>query len=680
MNINEARLRIEELSKEIHYHNYQYYIMDNPDISDYDFDMLLNELIALEKEYPSLVQPDSPTQRVGGDVIKQFAQVKHSRPMLSLSNTYSEEELGDFFSRVENGLGHSKVDYVCELKYDGVAISIKYVNGIISQALTRGDGIQGDDVTQNIKTIKSVPLRLHGNFPPEIEVRGEVIMPHASFIKLNQEREDIGESLFANPRNAASGSLKLQQSAIVAKRGLDCFLYFVYNDYHTYNTHYESIKSIGEYGFKVEPYYKICHEKQEIFDFIKYWDTERKNLPFDIDGIVIKVNDISYQQQLGFTAKNPRWAIAYKFKAERACTTLLSIDYQVGRTGVVTPVANMKPVSLAGTIVKRATMHNADFIRDMDIRIGDNVYIEKGGEIIPKIVAVDTSHRAPDSRPPEFINRCPHCGTLLQRNEGEAAYYCPNNLYCPPQIIGRLIHFTGRKSMNIEELGEEKIEMLFDNGLITTIADFYKLTYDQLLGLTKTYTSDQKVRNVAFREKTVENILSAIEKSKQVPFERVLFAMGIRYVGETSAKKIARYFGNIDHIMQADMEQLLQVDDVGEKVAGSIITYFADEYNRQIVEELRNYGLQMACNTTSTAISHKLQGLSFVVSGSFATPQRRKEIEETIELHGGKRTDSVTKKVSYIVAGENMGPAKLAKAQTLNIPVISEEEFMAMIQ
>lgn len=680
MNIDEARLRIEELSKEIHYHNYQYYIMDNPDISDYDFDMLLNELIALEKEYPSLVQPDSPTQRVGGDVIKQFTQVKHSRPMLSLSNTYSEAELNEFFSRVENGLGHNRVDYVCELKYDGVAISIKYVNGVISQALTRGDGVQGDDVTQNIKTIKSVPLRLQGNYPPELEVRGEVIMPHASFMKLNREREDIGETMFANPRNAASGSLKLQQSAIVAKRGLDCFLYFVYDDYHTFSTHYESIKSIGAYGFKVEPYYKICHEKQEIFDFITYWDAERKHLPFDIDGIVIKVNDLSYQQQLGFTAKNPRWAIAYKFKAERACTPLLSIDYQVGRTGVVTPVANMEPVLLAGTIVKRATMHNADFIRDMDIRIGDNVYIEKGGEIIPKIVAVDTEHRSQNSRPLEFITRCPHCGTLLQRNEGEAAYYCPNSLYCPPQIIGRLIHFTGRKSMNIEELGEEKIEMLFDNGLLTTIADFYKLSYDKLLGITKTYTSDQKVRSVSFREKTVENILSAIEKSKQVPFERVLFAMGIRYVGETSAKKIARHFGDIDHIIQADMEQLLQVDDVGEKVAGSIIAYFADEYNRQIVEELRSYGLQMACNTTAAPLSHKLQGLSFVVSGSFATPQRRKEIEETIELHGGKKNDSVTKKVNYIVAGENMGPAKLEKAQTLNIPIISEEEFMAMIQ
>ena len=679
MTIEQARQRIEELSKAIHHHNYQYYILDNPDISDYDFDMLLNELIALEKEFPSLIQPDSPTQKVGGGVTKQFVQVKHSRPMLSLSNTYSEGELEEFFTRVKNLLGHDNVDYVCELKYDGVAISIKYADGILTQALTRGDGVQGDDVTANIKTIKSVPLRLHGNYPPELEVRGEVIMPHDSFLKLNQEREDIGETPFANPRNAASGSLKLQQSSLVAKRGLDCILYFVYDDYHSFFSHYDSIKSIGEYGFKIEPYFKICHDKQDVFNFINYWDKERKNLPFDIDGIVIKVNNLSYQQQLGFTAKNPRWAIAYKFQAERACTTLLSIDYQVGRTGVVTPVANMEPVLLAGTIVKRATMHNADFIRDMDIRTGDKVYIEKGGEIIPKIVAVDTEHRSADSQPLQFISRCPHCGTLLVRNEGEAAYYCPNNRYCPPQIKGKLIHFIGRKAMNIEDLGEEKIELLFDNGLVRNIADFYRLDYDKLIGLTKIYTQNDQTRTIAFREKTVENILSAIDKSKQQTFEKVLFAIGIRYVGETSAKKIAKHFGNIDNLKQASLEQLMEVEDVGEKVAQSVIQYLADDHNWQIIQDLRAFGVQMSCRQTQEILSEKLQGLTFVVSGSFDTPERRKEIEEMIELHGGKKVDSVSKKVNYIIAGANMGPSKLSKARDLGIPIITEQDFLKML-
>ena len=678
----EAKQRIEELSKEIHAHNYKYYVQAEPTISDYDFDMLLNELIALEKQFPELIAPDSPTQRVGGEVTKQFKQVTHKNPMLSLGNTYSREELLEFFSRVENGLGIKNIDYVCELKYDGVAISLHYLDGLLVQAATRGDGIHGDDVTANVKTIRSVPLRLQGNYPHELEVRGEIIMPHKSFEKLNQEREDIGEPPLANPRNAAAGSLKLQQSTQVAKRGLDCFLYFVYDDINNINTHYASIQEIGKYGFKVTPYIKICHQVDEVFDFIDFWNEERKKLPFDIDGVVIKVNQFDYQRQLGFTAKNPRWAIAYKFKAERVKTDLLSVSYQVGRTGVVTPVANLKPVEFAGTIVKRATMHNADFIKEMDIHEGDAVYIEKGGEIIPKIVAVDVNSRSADKRPVPFITHCPDCGTLLVRNEGEAGYYCPNSVNCPPQIKGRLEHFIARKAMNIEDLGEEKIALLYEKGLVKTIADFYHLQYLNLYGLTKRTISetDGKERLISFKDKTVENILNGIEKSKIVTFERVLFALGIRFVGETSARKIARHFGNIDALSHATFEQLIEVDDVGEKVANSILEYFATPENLALIEDLKQVGLQFEIKGGSQPVSNKLAGMTIVVSGSFATPARRTEIEQLIEEHGGKKGSSVNKKVNYIVAGENMGPSKLEKARQLGISIISEADFMQMIE
>lgn len=682
MNVYEAKERIKVLTSTINEHNYKYYILDNPTISDYDFDQLLNELIALEKAFPMLIEPDSPTQRVGGDITKTFKQVKHQKPMLSLGNTYSKEELYDFFSRVENGLQIDDIEYVCELKYDGVAISLTYQNGILIQAATRGDGTQGDDVTTNVKTIQSVPLRLQGNFPENLEVRGEIIMPHNSFLRLNQEREDLGENPFANPRNAASGSLKLQQSAIVAKRGLDFCLYLVSEDYQQATNHYDSIQNMREYGFKIMPYIQKCTSPDEVIQFIEYWDNERKNLPFDTDGIVIKVNSFAYQSQLGFTAKNPRWAIAYKFKAERVRTELLSVSYQVGRTGIVTPVANLAPILLAGTIVKRASMHNADFIQEMDIHQGDFVYVEKGGEIIPKIVAVDKENRKIDQKPIPFITHCPICGFALLRNEGESGYYCPNYIHCPPQIKGRLIHFISRKAMNISDLGEEKIDLLYENQLVKNIADFYQLEYQHLIGLKRTYISENedKEHSISFREKTVENILRGIENSKNVPFERVLFALGIRFVGEVSAKKLAQHFGSIDNLRQATIEQLIEVEDIGEKIAESIVNFFTSEENISIIERLRNAGLQMTYQNNNKLISRKLEGMVFVVSGTFSTPERRKEIELLVEQHGGKKVSSVNKKLSFIVAGANMGPEKLKKAETFGIPIISEEDFFQIIE
>lgn len=677
-----AKKRIAELSQTIHHHNYQYYILDNPSISDYDFDMLLNELIALEKQFPELILPDSPTQRVGGDVIKQFQQVEHKHQMLSLGNTYSQGELNEFFSRTANLLQLSNIEYVCELKYDGVAISLIYENGILTQAVTRGNGTIGDDVTANVKTIKSIPLRLQGDYPQELEVRGEIIMPHDSFNALNKEREDIGETKFANPRNAASGSLKLQHSAEAAKRGLDFCLYYVYDDKNAYQNHFQSVMKMKEYGFKITPYIKTCASSTEVFDFINYWDKERENLPFDIDGVVIKVNRYDYQEQLGTTAKNPRWAIAYKFKAERVLTKLLSVDYQVGRTGIVTPVANLEPIYLAGTMVKRATMNNADFIKEMDIHQNDYVYIEKGGEIIPKIVAVEPSMRKADSMPIQFVATCPDCGAALVRNEGEAGYFCPNEKECPPQIKGKLLHFISRKAMNIEGLGEEKINLLYEKGLLKNITDFYKLTYNQLFGLNKTFSSEDKEtdRSVSFKEKTTENLLLAIEKSKSVEFERVLFALGIRFVGEVSAKKIARHYGSIEKLQQTTIEELLNIDDVGDVVAQSIMSYFSDENNIDTINQLKDFGLQFSCESNADKmLSSKLEGMTFVVSGTFSSPQRRKEIEEMIELHGGKNVSSVNKKLSFIVAGANMGPSKLEKARQLGIPIISEQDFLTMI-
>ncbi len=682
MTFEEAKQRIAELSKTIHYHNYQYYMLDNPSIEDYDFDMLLNELIALEKQFPDLILPDSPTQRVGGNVTKQFQQVAHKHQMLSLGNTYSQGELNEFFSRTANLLQTSDIEYVCELKYDGVAISLIYIDGILKQAVTRGNGMIGDEVTTNVKTIKTIPLRLHGNYPKELEVRGEIIMPHESFNTLNKEREDIGETKFANPRNAASGSLKLQHSAEVAKRGLEFFLYYVYDDSNAYQNHFQSIIKMKEYGFKVNPFIKTCTSPSEVFEFINYWDKQRANLPFDIDGVVIKVNRYDYQYQLGATNKNPRWAIAYKFKAERVLTQLLSVDYQVGRTGIVTPVANLEPIFLAGTTVKRATMNNADFIKEMDIHQNDFVYIEKGGEIIPKIVAVEKKMRKTNSLPIQFISTCPDCGATLIRNEGEAGVFCPNVNLCPTQIKGKLLHFISRKAMNIEGLGEEKINLLYEKGLLQNISDFYKLTYNQLFGLNKTFSSTDKDldKSISFKEKTTENLLLAIEKSKNVEFERVLFAIGIRFVGEVSAKKIARHYGSIEALMTTTMEELLSIEDVGDKVAQSIITYLQDKNNIDIITQLKHFGLQFSCVSNSEKLlSNKLKGMNFVVSGTFSSPQRRKEIEEMIELHGGKNVSSVNKKLSFIVAGNNMGPAKLEKAQQIGIPIISEQEFLEMI-
>ena len=560
--------RIKELTAQLNQHNYNYYILDNPIISDYDFDRLLEELTALEKEFPQFVQPDSPTQRVGGEITKQFTTVAHVFPMLSLGNTYSIEEVSDFDKRVQNAL-LQKVDYVCELKYDGVAISLVYENGRLLRAVTRGDGVQGDDVTQNVKTIKSIPLKLFGDYPDFLEVRGEILLPHKSFEKLNAEREDIGEQPFANPRNAASGSLKLQDSSEVAKRGLACRLYLALGENLPFKTHFESFTKLKEWGFRTPETIEKCSSMEEITAFISKWDAERAQLPFDIDGVVIKVNDIFQQQQLGATAKNPRWAIAYKFKAQRVATKLLSIDFQVGRTGVVTPVANLQPVLLAGTVVKRASLHNNDIIQQLDIHENDWLYVEKGGEIIPKIVGVELSKRQEHTEKVSFITHCPFCNTQLIKKEGEAATYCPNEWGCPPQVKGKLEHFISRKAMNIDSLGEGKIEMLYDNGLVKTSADFYTLKAENLLGLEKRILGDDNTeRIISFREKTVENMLAGIAQSKEISFERVLFAIGIRYVGETTAKKLARYFKTVDALASATKEELKAVDDVGEQEIG----------------------------------------------------------------------------------------------------------------
>jgi DNA ligase (NAD+) len=616
--------------------------------------------------------------------------------MLSLANTYSEEELQAFDTRTKNALYYEDdIEYVCELKYDGVAISLIYENGILTQAITRGDGIQGDDVIANVKTIRSIPLRLQGQFPDKLEVRGEIIMPHDSFFVLNEEKELSSEQKFANPRNAASGSLKLQNSAEVAKRNLDCFLYSVPPTPPEGGellpsfggagggSHYESLMALKSWGFKVLPHIKVCKGLNEVYSYINQWESAKKDLPFDIDGVVIKVNKYSLQNLLGFTAKSPRWAIAYKFKAERVMTDLLEITYQVGRTGAVTPVANLKPVLLAGTVVKRASLHNADIMALLDIHTGDKVYVEKGGEIIPKIVGVEISERKTDAQPAQFIPHCPDCNTQLVRNEDEAAYYCPNSNHCPPQIKGKLEHFISRKAMNIEGLGEEKIDLLFEKGLVKNIADFYRLKYNDLLGVGKLFINEQdgKERFVSFREKTVENLLSAIEKSKNVGFDRVLFALGIPGVGEDSAKKIAQHFRHIDDIIIAEKEKL-KIKDVGAGMAENIWNFFKDVDNIALINDLKEIGLQLSLPEEQqlSAISNSLQGMTFLVSGSFSSSERRQELEQMIERYGGTRITSVTKKLSFIIAGENMGPAKLEKANQLGVPIISEEDFLKMIE
>lgn len=655
-------------------------MIDNPTISDYDFDQLLNKLIELEKQYPEYALPDSPTQRVGGSVTKQFSTVKHVFPMLSLGNTYSEGELLDFDRRIRD-LVNSDFDYVCELKYDGLAISLLYENGILTRAVTRGDGVQGDDVTANVKTIHTIPLKLKGDFPALFEVRGEIIMNHQNFERLNRERDEIGETPFANPRNAASGTLKLQNSAEVAHRGLDFKVYFVMGKQPYASNHYDSLTKLSEWGFRAPDVMIKARSITEVIDFMHDWDIRRKTLPFDIDGIVIKVNDYSMQQQVGSTAKSPRWAIAYKFKAERVPSQLLSVDFQVGRTGIVTPVANLTPVPLGGTIVKRASLHNKDVINAYDIHENDVLFVEKGGEIIPKIVGVDVSKRAFDAQKIRFITRCPECGAELLQSEGEAGTFCPNELYCPPQIKGKLEHFISRKAMNIDSLGEGKVEVLYDNGLLKTPADFYQLNYNQLLGLEKRIpaTDEKSERIVSFREKTVENILNGINESKNIGFERVLFAIGIRYVGETTAKKLARHFKNIDNLANASLEELMQVDDVGDRVANSIVDFFMQIENLEMIVRLRESGLQFALREEEAMpLSNILGGKSIVVSGVFSIP--RDEMKQLIEKHGGKNVSSISKNTDFVLAGEKMGPEKRKKAENLGIPILSEEDFLAMIK
>ena len=684
MNKEDAKARILELSQIIENHNYNYYILAQPTISDYDFDMLMNELIDIEKSFPDLILPDSPTQRVGGDLTKEFKTVKHRYPMLSLSNSYNIEEVKDFISRIKKTI-EEDVEFVCELKFDGVSISLTYENGLFVKAVTRGDGTQGDDVTTNIKTIRSIPLRLKGDYPDFFEMRGEVIMPHGSFNNINAEREELGLQPFANPRNAAAGTIKLQDSKEVAKRKLDAFCYFMMmdDDKMIFNTHYESLTAAKQWGFNVSNFMAICNGVDDIEEFINYWDEKRKELPFDIDGIVIKVNNFKQREILGFTAKSPRWAIAYKFKAEEANTKLLSVDFQVGRHGTITPVANLEPVQLAGTIVKRATLHNADFIEQLDLHYDDIVSVEKGGEIIPKITSVNLNLRKEDSKKVSFIECCPECGTKLIKAEGETAWYCPNTLGCPPQIKGRIEHFISRKAMNIESLGEGKVEVLFDNNLINDYSDLYHLTYDKLFGLEKIIVVDDDnqentIRKVSFKEKTANNIIDAIEKSKSVPFARVLYALGIKYVGETTAKLIAKSMGSIDNIINAPLDELTDIEEVGEKIALSIKEFFADERNMLIINRLRESGLQFEQEKKEVGGNQVLSGLSIVVSGVFNT-MSRDEIKQLIEDLGGKNVSSISKKTSFVVAGDKMGPEKRKKAESLGIEIKSEEDFLKMI-
>ncbi|MCF8236392.1 MAG: NAD-dependent DNA ligase LigA [Bacteroidales bacterium] len=679
MNKEEARQRIEQLRKELEEHNYRYYVLSQPTISDYQFDKMMEELMELEKQFPEFEDLNSPSQRVGGDITKEFETVKHKYPMLSLANTYSEQEVTDFDKRVKKIIGEG-VEYVCELKFDGVAISLLYREGIMQQAVTRGDGYQGDDVTTNVKTIKSIPLKLRGDYPSEFIIRGEIYYPHEGFKKLNAEREELGETPFANPRNAASGALKMQDSSIVAKRPLDCWLYNLLGEELTTSTHYENIKLAKQMGFKTSPYLAKAAGLDDIFDFIKSWDKSRTELPYDTDGVVIKVNNLKQQQELGYTAKSPRWAIAYKYAAEKASTRLNSVSYYVGRTGAVTPVANMEPVLLAGTVVKNASMHNQDIMEKLDARIGDMVYVEKGGEIIPKIVGVDLSKRPDEAKRIEFITKCPSCGTQLIRREGEAAHYCPNETGCPPQIRGKVEHFISRRAMDIESLGEGKIELLYDKGLVKNVADLYDLKYDDLIGLEKVYPADaeKKERKVSFRDKTVKNILKGIEASKEASFQRVLFALGIRFVGETVAKKLALHFKDIDKLMAASFDELVAVEEIGQKIAEAVQQHFRKDENKEIVNRLLSKGLNFKVSEDEAETSDILNGRTFVISGTFEG-HSRDELKTMIETHGGRNTGSVSGNTDYILAGEDMGPNKRQKAQKLDIPIIALDEFLQMI-
>ena len=687
MTPEEARQRIAELSEELERHNYNYYILANPTISDYEFDMKLEELGRLEKEFPQFLLPTSPTQRVGGGVTKEFKSVEHRYPMLSLANSYSKEDIQEFITRIKKTIDED-VEFCCELKFDGLSISLQYENGVLVRAVTRGDGTRGDDVTTNVKTIRTIPLKLQGDFPPFFEMRGEIVMPLESFNRLNEERADEGSQLFANPRNAAAGTLKLQDSREVAHRRLDSYEYYMMmDDLETrFATHYESLMASRKWGFNISNFVCICKTVDEIFDFINYWDVKRHELPFAIDGIVLKVNSFVQQQQLGFTAKSPKWAIAYKFKAEEVETELLSVDFQVGRHGTITPVANLAPVQLAGTTVKRATLNNEDFIRQFDLHYGDTVSVVKGGEIIPKIIGVNLNRRKEGVEPVKFVTHCPICGAELVQNEGEVAWYCPNTLGCSPQIRGRIEHFIGRKAMNIESLGEGKIELLYEEGLIKNVADLYDLTYDKLFGLEKVITIQDEysllpvaTRKVSFKEKTALNILDALEKSKAVPFERVLFALGIKFVGESVAKILANALHDIDHIIQASIEEMTQINEIGEKIALSVRSFFDDERNIEIVNRLKNAGLQFIVEEKQTSDKEQvLAGKTFVVSGVFEH-YSRDGIKETIEAYGGKNVSSISSKTDYVLAGDKMGPEKRKKAESLNIPIITEAEFEKMI-
>ena len=659
--------RIYQLRDELHQHNYNYYVLNAPEIGDQEFDFLMRELQDLEAKHPECMDEHSPTMRVGSDLNKNFTQVTHKYPMLSLANTYSEAEVADFYNRVKKDLNED-FEVCCEMKFDGTSISLTYEEGKLVRAVTRGDGTQGDDVTDNVKTIRSVPLVLHGDgFPREFEIRGEVLMPWQVFEQLNIEREAKEESLFANPRNAASGTLKLQNSSVVASRKLDAYLYYLLGEELPYDGHYENMQEAAHWGFKVSDIMRKCSTLQEVIDFIHYWDVERKNLPVATDGIVLKVNSMRQQRNLGYTAKSPRWAIAYKFQAERACTRLNSISYQVGRTGAITPVANLDPVQLAGTVVKRASLHNADIIEGLDLYIGDMVYVEKGGEIIPKIVGVDKEARFMVGDKVKFITHCPECGSPLTRYEGEAAHYCTNDSSCPPQIKGKIEHFVSRKAMNIDGLGTETVDQFYQEGLIHTIADLYTLKAPDIACLER------------MGKKSAVNIMEGIRASKEVPFERVLFALGVRFVGETTAKTLAKHFRSIDALASATLDELIQVDEIGARIAQSIIAYFADEKNRDVIQKLREAGIQMEMEELDmSGYTDKLAGQSIVISGVFAH-HSRDEYKEMIERNGGKNVVSISKKTSFILAGDNMGPIKLEKAEKFGIPIMNEDDFLKLI-
>lgn len=666
----EAKKQIQALTAELKQHNYNYYVLAMPTITDFDFDKKLEQLNKLEKEFPEFADPDSPTQRVGGDITKEFVTVKHRWPMLSLGNTYNAQELVEFDQRIRKAIGDN-FEYVCELKFDGLSMSLTYEDGKLVRAVTRGDGTQGDEVTTNVRTIHSIPKKLDkGGYPNLFEIRGEVFMHLKAFERLNKERADNGEVTYANPRNFASGTMKLQDSAEVARRPLDCFLYGLYTEKTLFKTHWESLEAVKSWGFHVDNHSRLCGDINDVLEFINKWDKDRFGLSYDIDGIVIKVNNYSQQQELGFTSKSPRWAISYKFKAERVETELLQVSYQVGRTGAVTPVANLKPVLLAGTTVKRATLHNADEITErLKLHEHDTVFVEKGGEIIPKIISVNLDKRKPDAKPIAYLTHCPACNTPLLRTEGEAAWYCPNDEGCPPQIVGKMQHFIGRKAMDIDGLGDETIETLYSRGFIKHISDIYDL-----------YTHADELKQIdRFGEKSINNMLDGIEKSKQMPFEKVLFGLGIRYIGETVAKKLAFHFKSIDKLMAASLEDLVAADEIGERIAQSIIEYFGDQKHQQEIEKLKARDLQFVVVENEVKLaSEKLTGQSFIISGVFEKFSRD-ELKDLIEQNGGKILSGISAKLSYLVAGDNMGPAKLEKAQKLNIPIISDQELLDLI-